>query len=238
MLASSLTLLGFAAAVMANDFPPMSKAKAYRLVVNVTDWYPSKTRDFDPPAHGLDVGRIQTGEGRFRVVAVAPGAGTVFFQNPHSEFFDSINAEFWMNTLTNGGAHVEGLQLEEKRHPRYSVVMKTGLGDEGQTLKPDGEMVWANPGIGGMFVEYMVCNTTVGGHYAIDAQHWTTFNMGYGLDLPSDCLRLKLLPQCETIENVVGDGLSDEVAQHFAKALDVRCYQDVRTIDWTKYRRS
>jgi len=254
MFTSTLSLLSFAVVGLAaaSDYPELSTSKAYRLYVNVTDL----SQDFNPPVHGLEIGRVRSGltTVHFRAVTVPPNRGSVFFQNPHPEFFNESNAPFWTNTLTMGEHHVQGLQLISKNAvpgdddswygPHFNVTMNVGEGEYGQTLNPEGPIAYAYPSVSGISMEYLVCNTTFGerekGNYALDALHWTNRGPDYSLHPPADCLRVKLLPQCDTVDKIVaGEGDQEgkeELALYLAKAENVRCYHDVRGIDWKKYK--
>ncbi|KAK5654053.1 hypothetical protein OQA88_7731 [Cercophora sp. LCS_1] len=232
----SIAVLGLAATALAGDkYPEISSSKAYRLVVNVTE-----TTDFTPGVHGTELGLVATeGAAAFRVVTVAPGTGSVFFSHPDPEAQPGeINAEWWRSTVTNNGGRILGLQAEDinGQHLRFNMTAAAGSGDSGATVKPEGPIYWANPTVSGMFIEYIVCNATVeGGRHAVDALAWSSRGPSYSLHLPDDCLRTKMFPQCDTVENVAGGGLSDEVKAYLAAAEEIPCYKDVRAIDWSKY---
>lgn len=232
----SIAVLGLAATALAgSEYPEISSSKAYRLVVNVTS-----QSDFTPGVHGTELGLVATGgAAAFRVVTVAPGTGSVFFSHPDAEIQPGeTNAEWWRSTVTNNGGRILGLQAVDAdgRDLRFNMTAAAGGGDSGATVKPEGPIYWANPTISGMFVEYIVCNATIeGGHHTVDALAWSSRGPDYSLHLPDDCLRTKMFPQCDTIENVAAGGLSDEVKAYLTAAEEIPCYKDVRGIDWNKY---
>ncbi|KAK1753755.1 hypothetical protein QBC47DRAFT_387065 [Echria macrotheca] len=223
----------------------VSTSKAYRLIVNVT----RPALDFTPPSHGLEIGRLRddpSSPTSFRAVSLPAGSGTVFFQTPNPEFPPgTTNAEYFMYTqaVSDDRKHLQPLQLWDSvgNTGPFETQVRMDLGQnatEGMVIIPEEEgqsVPRAWPTTQGLFVDYILCNTTtVEGKLTLDVLAWTSWGPDYSLHVPAGCLHVELIPQCVSDEEAVGDGeaLGDEVKAAWAEAQTIRCYEDVRGIDW------
>ena len=98
------------------------------------------------------------------------------------------------------------------------------LGGNGVQLYPFEQVPW-NP-------RFVVCNETI--EFPTGPAKWKTFGIVSSKykTIPEECVQVTVLPECDKL------GFVSENAERkavFEAASEVRCYEDVKSIEWSKY---
>ncbi|ORY59543.1 uncharacterized protein BCR38DRAFT_526865 [Pseudomassariella vexata] len=231
----SLGLFGLASAVPLTsrqlpNYPPSSSSTGFKLVVNVTD----PAHDLSPSVNGLFLQAIHTGAGLND--AVLQVDGRIFYQNGTA---DEIRYNQG-NILTDGGnpPFPSGIDVQNKdttdADGKHEVAINGGAGTKGVSLAlfpvPYTILTFIARGTFvacDQFVPYYKQNfITI--RYAYDIINPLTSQFEH--DIPQGCVAINLIPQCDVLPQLPVPA----IASH-QFAANVKCYPDVRAIDWTKY---
>lgn len=249
--ATLLSIAAFAAAapVDVDNYPPTVKARAFRLVVNVTD----PSRDISPPVHGTEIFPYFINSSLIRAGVAQAGAGSVFLQLPDPDPPAPRFAPFGGQLLTEQGGPDNVLGLNQIPHPgdapfpdndpRHAMSFAPGEGTKGVQLAVGGRYAFVRPGeLSGGLGDFVVCRIDLGqrdhhGHArwmrALDLISMSTDEDGnFGLHIPEGCTHVRLVAQCD----VLPEAPEGSAAWPFHQAAqEVRCYEDVMAIDWSQY---
>ncbi len=239
MLSLLLTLgLAFAAAASTGQdpgcIPRPSASRGFRLVVNVTD--PSS--DLSPSIQGSFLSLAHIGPAQNRAI-ILPTEGPVFYQNGT---FKDITMQR-IGILTDGGTppFPEGLTYASDSGTNTTqgapLFVNAGASGGGTRLTrlwdPYSYLTILSNVVESTLV---VCNSTIpyyGESRFFNVVNWVTARRdatGTHLVLPEGCAAIRLVPQCAVLNELPeGAYSSHEFAQ------EVRCYEDVGAIDWSKY---
>ncbi|KAK3376470.1 hypothetical protein B0T24DRAFT_550129 [Lasiosphaeria ovina] len=248
LLVSTTATTGFASAAAtttaSNDpgcVPRSSGSLGFRLVVNVTD----PSRDLTPAVHGRALGLAHIGPAQNRAVASAGDVnnGPVFFQNGTSA--DAVFER--TGVLADGGGgdgpsrFPEALQYvtdqgdDGKGAGIYVLAGGAGTGERLTRLtQPYSYLtILADAAVVSSFV---VCPGTIpyyGNATTFALVNWvqaTRDATGTHVVVPDGCVAVNLVPQCAFLE-----ALPDGAPYTHDFAQEVRCYDDVLAVDWSKY---
>lgn len=240
----SLSVLAAAAAVAASPlaprtdrYPPTSAARAFTLVVNVTD----PSRDFSPSINHWVVTGAHSGAGTESSYA-APDGGRVFYQNGTASDLHSGGRDGNLNVIFDGGLY-----------PFTTTITRLGVGlPDADYLEHVGSRIGATPDVvqspiflrqppvpfprlsAGSLGTFAVCRelNPVSGRpdFALRFANTTRLPDGSRTKVPDYCVSVALLARCDVLQPVPEGAYFDHKF-----AAEVQCYQDVATIDWTKY---
>jgi hypothetical protein len=248
MIIASIVIGGLAAITFASpieppSYPPTLTSKGFRLVINVTD----VTKDFSPSINGREIHSLHQQSSFSRATAGAgPGEGNIFYQYPHVDPNNRF-AEFQSVLLTELGPNTAGLQIANTSSPdavKAGMTMNFGSGTMGVMLAVGGYYAWVHPfEYSGVPESFVVCNETIDWisrdesekFLALDylRYSWNDDHTEFALHVPQGCAPVNLLAQCDSLPDVPND--SPAVPFH-KLAQDVRCYENIAAIDWSKYK--
>jgi len=238
------TLLGLAAVAAAapvsqSPFPAYTTSKAFRLILNVTD--PSK--DFTPSINSQQIFSYLQAAGPARA-GPAEANGNKFYQY-HDPSLGSKYPEFGGQLLTEalrGPDTVLGFQQANSTdYTRDKIYIDEGAGSPGVQISVGGDFPHVRPNeLSGGYMTFAVCNVTVprlfhaGTAWFLNLEwiHPSTRDGQFGLFVPEGCAPVRLLPECDTLHEVPE---GSKAAPFHKAAREVRCYEDVKAIDWSKY---
>ncbi|KAK4456340.1 hypothetical protein QBC42DRAFT_281557 [Cladorrhinum samala] len=232
----AVLLLSLASAAVADPgcIPRTSASQGFRLIVNVTD--PSK--DFSPSINGQQFTNAHIGPSQNRGIVV-PSAGAVFYQNgtyadidkhtlqiindagsapgvfPQTVTYQQESVDtFGQGLYINGGALSGGVALSRLADPYSYLSILEGV--VSSTL--------------------VVCSQTIpyyGDDRKFNVVNWvqaTRDSSGTSVKVPEGCAPINLVAECAELAPLPeGAYSSHEFAQ------EVRCYEKVADIDWSKY---
>ncbi|KAK0713293.1 hypothetical protein B0T26DRAFT_742064 [Lasiosphaeria miniovina] len=234
-----------ATATASNDpgcIPRSSGSLGFRLVVNVTD--PSK--DLTPAVHGRMFGLAHIGPAQNRAIASAGGInnGPIFFQNGTSA--DAVFER--TGVLTDGGGgdgpsrFPEALQYvtdqndtDEEGAGVYVLAGGAGTGERLTRLTQPYSYLTIL-GDAAVVSNFVVCPGTIpyyGNATKFALVNWvqaTRDATGTHVVVPDGCVAVNLVPQCASLE-----ALPDGAPYTHDFVQEVRCYDDVLAVDWSKY---
>ncbi|KAH8881896.1 hypothetical protein GQ53DRAFT_847957 [Thozetella sp. PMI_491] len=222
-------------------YPPYLTSKGFRLVINVTDL----TKDFHPSINGHEIAAFHLQSSFHRATATEVGNGNIFYQYPHVNDSDRFS-EFQSMLLTELGPNTAGLQQDtgssdQYSGPKYNMTMNFGEGTRGVQLAVGGYFAYVRPfEFSGAQMSFVVCNETVEWYsrnddeklLALDYLSYSGSGPDFGLHVPRDCVPVRLLAQCDKLPEVANGTVAYPLHQ---LAQEVRCYEDVKAIDWSKY---
>ncbi|KAK3339666.1 hypothetical protein B0T25DRAFT_594449 [Lasiosphaeria hispida] len=224
--------LGLTSVTAADEgcIPRNSASFGFRLVVNVTD--PSK--DLSPSINGLFLHLAHIGPAQNRAYAAAT-PGPIFYQNGTS------NTPSLTNLLTDGGSppFPEGMSYQQEQTDANGAGIYVNAGSGAQATKltrlsaPYSYLTILAEVTGSAFIG---CTATIpyyGNSTYFPVINWvmTTRNAtGTHLVIPEGCVPINLVPQCAALEALPPDARS---SHEFAQ--EVRCYDNVGGIDWSRY---
>jgi len=231
LLLLSVTLgLASAAAASTDCVPRNSASFGFRLVINVTD--PSK--DLSPSINGLFLNLAHIGPAQNRAIATST-PGPIFYQNGTS------NAPSFTNLLTDGGTppFPEGLSYQQEQTDAQGAGIYVSAGSGAQAVKltrlsvPYSYLTILAEVTASSFIG---CNSTIpyyGNGTEFQVINWVTTTRnatGTHLVIPEGCVPINLVPQCAVLEGLPADARS---SHEFAQ--EVRCYDDVKGIEWGRF---
>ncbi|XWW98443.1 hypothetical protein V2A60_006443 [Cordyceps javanica] len=217
--AAAFSLIGMTTASpllpSSSNFPPRDTGKAFNIVVNVTNL----SRDFAPSVHGAFLTALHR-EPSKNYIGVGDGAsGPIFFINGT----DAEAAKGTTRMLADLG--VPGIpfstQLEDVNGQFVNQIAELNAGPDGEYItvssdEPASVINLSSPGL---------CRENINGQeYAVLHR----FLVGNDHErIPKECVPVNLIPQCA--EQI------DSPEDHHLFAREVKCYNDVGSIDWSKY---
>ncbi|KZZ98368.1 hypothetical protein AAL_02886 [Moelleriella libera RCEF 2490] len=232
--AAALSLVGLAAASplaqrqVVPNYPSTQVSKAFHLVVNVTDL----AKDFSPSIQNTYVSSIHVGAGLALVGTTSgPSKGRIFYQNGTLEEQRYSKS----NVLTDSGTppFPSGLRLLLDPDSQYvsTAEIDGGSGDAGIGITSFPEpYAFLYP------ETWAACKEALpyyqGREYIIIKQAKTSVDQSGTINknIPEGCAPVRLVPECTALNELPEGSLANH--DH---ALDVKCYPDVRSLDWTKY---
>ncbi|KAK4441925.1 hypothetical protein QBC34DRAFT_364615 [Podospora aff. communis PSN243] len=256
MFTKTTTLLGLAALAAAAPaptslpepptypHPPYTTATAFRLIVNVTDL----SKDFSPSIHNSEIFAYPIPSGAARPGLAQPGAGNIFYQwhDPNSgvrfpEFGGQLLTEGLRGPDTVMGLRkaIAGVGVDRVPMELDTVRAEDGrLGDSSMQVSPGGYFPHVAAGeLSGLRFTFAVCNATVvtprqGAMGFLGLEFF--YDRVNAAPIPEGCVPVRLIPECqEGGLHEVPAGSKAEVYHRESKP--VRCYEDVKAIDWEKY---
>ncbi|KAH6893266.1 hypothetical protein B0T10DRAFT_269189 [Thelonectria olida] len=190
-------------------------SKGFRLVVNVTD----PSRDFETPIQNYYIASIHTGAGLALVgVNSYESTGRIFYQNGTEEEYQASQA----TTITDGGTPLfpVGLKLTKDEESPVSVAtLDNGPGTPGIQVSALKKFTYLLP------ETFFACNEPLA--YYGGKKFIVIKQTNFIKDVPEDCAPIRLIPECAELEDLPEGSLS---SHDFA--LDTRCYNDVKGVNW------
>lgn len=215
-------------------YPPVSQAQAFKLVANVTD--PSKDF-FDPPVNNWFLTGTHSGAGILDGMLSADD-GITFFVNGTGRDVSAQSTSIQAPPLPVGGGTPtpQGLQFPQAGNPdnTASVQVGSGIGYPGAGIYPPQRSAYpyAFAPLRGSF---MVCYEPRQSYPAhpypvrLAISHIIDDEGHEAVDIPSDCVEITFLAQCETLPALEGVEELNIIVE------GVSCYEDVAAIDWSMY---
>ncbi|CAG9954156.1 unnamed protein product [Clonostachys rosea f. rosea IK726] len=214
-----LTLLGAAASSPLRlreetRSPSFSTSKGFNLIVDLAD----PSNDFATPIQYSFVTSIHVGAG-LALVGFSSDKGRVFYQNGTTSEYEQDQATI----ITDGGTPTfpSGLKLTPDAEPEGFTTghLDAGPGTPGVMLSR-GAVPELQP------VQFYACEESIS-YY--EGKSFVILRHGAEeAAVPSECRKIRLLPQCTTLADLSPDALSSH-----EYALDSPCYDAVSQIDWS-----
>ncbi|KAK0663446.1 hypothetical protein QBC41DRAFT_359443 [Cercophora samala] len=218
------------------SIPRHSGSRGFRLRVNVTD----PSLDLNPPVHNLFLSTAHIGPAQNR--AVVSSSGPIFYQN--GTYADIAN--YRAGILTDAGPvespFPEAIQYQQGSDDTRGSELFISAGTPGTgTAISKLTMPYSTLQIleGAPIVKsFIVCGNTTIPYYGesrkFEVVNWlqaTRDSTGTHLRVPEGCVAVNLVPECAY---EFGD-LPEGAAYDRTFVNDVRCYESVAAIDWSKY---
>lgn len=229
-----LLSLASAAAADPGCIPRTSASQGFRLVVNVTD--PSK--DFSPSINGQQFITAHIGPSLNRGIII-PSSGAVFYQNGTYADIDSHTLQIITDAGAAPGVFPQTVTYQKESVDTYGqgIYINGGAASGGTALTrladPYSYLTILEGVISSTFV---VCNQTIpyyGEDRRFNVVNWvqaTRDSSGTSVKVPEGCVPVNLVPECAQLADLPeGAYSSHEFAQ------EVRCYERVGDVDWSKY---
>ncbi|KAK4203445.1 hypothetical protein QBC40DRAFT_274781 [Triangularia verruculosa] len=218
------------------SIPRHSGSRGFRLRVNVTD----PSLDLTPPVHNLFLSTAHIGPAQNR--AVIGSSGPIFYQNGSYADIASHRAGILTDAGPAESPFPEALQYQQgtddiKGSELFISVGTPGAGTAISRLTSPYSTLRILEGAP-IVSSFIVCgNATIpyyGDSRKFDVVNWlqaTRDATGTHLRVPEGCVAANLVPECAY---EFGD-LPEGAAYDRTFVNDVRCYESVGAIDWTKY---
>ena len=212
------------------DYPPRIFADAFTLIANVTS--PTPNPLFNPHGWVLTAERVGAGQNAVVLSAKpAAGAGAVLFLNGTARDVSAENTSIMAPPLNNTSGPIPmGLQYAsgaENRLVRLGInfgvgTLGTGIG---VGLRDPYARLFAPAAMqGGRFI---VCKEP---NPVYTRPEFPVYWARYGVsEIPENCEQIALLAQCAKLPELVGEKELSIVK------IGVGCYEDVKSIDWSKW---
>ncbi|KAK3181621.1 hypothetical protein K4F52_006999 [Lecanicillium sp. MT-2017a] len=230
---SALSLLGVAAAspiAACNNpnankpsYPAKQTSKGFKLVANVTD----PSRDFKDPIHNKFLTPLHTGAA-VNVIGIARDGdkAPVFYQTGNQQERLSGATRIAVDLGTPPSAFGFSLQSDNGKSFASTAHADAGAGQAGVSVTHDPvPFAFLN------LAEFAICEEPLP---ALQNQQYKVLHQFNTLSsaekIPEDCVPITVIPQCATLEDL----LEGSRASH-DDAFEAGCYEDVSSIEWSKY---